>query len=71
MADEQRAEYKATVDHRVVAGKVHLTLYATDLEGIESLRKLRDLLKEKTGNTCNFLTSVKFPNLAGLFIRLN
>jgi len=61
-------EYKATVDHRVIAGKIHLTLYAEDKEAVEALRELSEHIKATSENICFFSTSVGYPYLAGFFI---
>ena len=73
MANEKaghHAVYKATIDHRIIADKLHLSIYAEDTNGLKSLLELRNIIKEKTNSTCIIADSDEVgPHLAGLFIR--
>ncbi|MDP1688888.1 MAG: hypothetical protein Q8L47_02025 [bacterium] len=70
--DTHRAEFNAIIERSLVAGKVHLAIYARDKDTVEALRELKKLLKESTSESqCVISTSVVPPNLAGLFIRIS
>ncbi len=63
--------FKAVVEHSVVAGKVHLSIYVQDGESIKLLRELKNSMRDNSDNVCSFSTTgVESPNLAGLFVRI-
>lgn len=70
--DTHRAEFNAIIERSLVAGKVHLSIYARDKDTVEALRELRKLLKESDSESqCHFGTFIESPYLAGLFIRIH